>query len=776
MSGFKLLAIQPLKGCDKRFRKILKEGEIYQFYNDYTFDLDNNGDVKNITPPVTSLPPLYDQNKLKVNISAIVGKNGSGKSTLTELLYYSIYCLGTTLNEEAEKPSLILNPVNKKLENEKIWRERKLGRLEKRISETEIKLKSYQGSIKGNTEFVKLFPSFQADENEIFGLQQKLHDLEQRIPREKEEHEFIISHFKACVYYELGGVFFELRIDGSPKLTTCGAISGSKEELQRISEDLVLSSFIEGKESEPFRYSRAKDVLDLFFFTIAIDYSNYSLNSNHIGNWITGLFHKNDAYLAPVSINPMRTIGNIDFNKEHGFAMSRLLFNLIIQYRTNQNQVFLTEKQFVKKIRFTLNPSKFGLVELGFKSSELAGDNASKESFKGIWKTFFKSRELVDFLKQTFPFKEEIAKYIAKKWIQIRQTYINYSEKWDSDDLLDTLYNDDSHITFKLRQAIYFLQCGMEDDNYPSPWSQHSGLTENDLPFFDFSLKELNDWIPNDLKDTSEIMHYLPPSIFDVDIILEPLQEAENNESRFSDLSSGEQQLIHTIQSAIYHLNNIDSSHATKDERQTYRAVNIIYDEIELYFHPEYQRQFINRFLDSVGRIKLGNKEKGITSINLLFSTHSPFILSDIPSSNILRLGSDPKTKQAITVTSAEQTFGANIHQLLHNDFFLENGFMGQFSKHKINEVVDYLRNIKWSQNKKTIESELENDVDPETKQDLEVQLEIIRLEQSRIPSLNANLSGAHCKRIIDLVGEPILRQSLIDLYEEVITTQQEAL
>jgi len=37
MSGFKLLAIRPLVGCDRRFLKNLTEGEVYQFYNDYKF-------------------------------------------------------------------------------------------------------------------------------------------------------------------------------------------------------------------------------------------------------------------------------------------------------------------------------------------------------------------------------------------------------------------------------------------------------------------------------------------------------------------------------------------------------------------------------------------------------------------------------------------------------------------------------------------------------------------------------------------------------------------
>jgi hypothetical protein len=55
MSGFKLIAIRPLVGCDKRFLKNLTEGEIYQFYNDYKF-LNRQGKVVRIDDETTPFP------------------------------------------------------------------------------------------------------------------------------------------------------------------------------------------------------------------------------------------------------------------------------------------------------------------------------------------------------------------------------------------------------------------------------------------------------------------------------------------------------------------------------------------------------------------------------------------------------------------------------------------------------------------------------------------------------------------------------------------------
>jgi beta-glucosidase/6-phospho-beta-glucosidase/beta-galactosidase len=73
------------------------------------------------------------------------------------------------------------------------------------------------------------------------------------------------------------------------------------------------------------------------------------------------------------------------------------------------------------------------------------------------------------------------------------------------------------------------------------------------------------------------------------------------------------------------------------------------------------------------------NKIKGI---NMIFVTHSPFILSDIPNANIIKLNGG-KLYGEMT-----QTFGANVYDLLANDFFMKNGFIGEFARQKIEEVI----------------------------------------------------------------------------------------
>ena len=68
--------------------------------------------------------------------------------------------------------------------------------------------------------------------------------------------------------------------------------------------------------------------------------------------------------------------------------------------------------------------------------------------------------------------------------------------------------------------------------------------------------------------------------------------------------------------------------------------------------------------------------------INIMFVTHSPFILSDIPLSNVLFLKEGKPCMEM-----KENTFGSNIHGLLRNGFFMPSLPVGEFAHEKINEL-----------------------------------------------------------------------------------------
>jgi chaperonin cofactor prefoldin len=67
--------------------------------------------------------------------------------------------------------------------------------------------------------------------------------------------------------------------------------------------------------------------------------------------------------------------------------------------------------------------------------------------------------------------------------------------------------------------------------------------------------------------------------------------------------------------------------------------------------------------------------------------------LSDIPNHHIVFLKKD-KDKEVKILSNDEgikHTFAANIHEILYNSFFMQNGFIGAFATDKINRVFKYL-------------------------------------------------------------------------------------
>ena len=166
--------------------------------------------------------------------------------------------------------------------------------------------------------------------------------------------------------------------------------------------------------------------------------------------------------------------------------------------------------------------------------------------------------------------------------------------------------------------------------------------------------------------------------------------------------SSGEKQLLNTQSAIIYHLQNLSS--IFKDpKRMSYPQVNIILEEIELYFHPEYQRCFIYSLINL---LESSGISENIKDVNILIITHSPFILSDIPKSHVLFLkDGKPELKMQ------ENTFGSNIHSMLTNGFFLPSLPIGEFAHEKINCMFEKLNGARVDRTNRIERMQLYSDI-----------------------------------------------------------------
>jgi predicted ATP-binding protein involved in virulence len=114
-----------------------------------------------------------------------------------------------------------------------------------------------------------------------------------------------------------------------------------------------------------------------------------------------------------------------------------------------------------------------------------------------------------------------------------------------------------------------------------------------------------------------------------------------------------------------------------------FETIILILDEPEVHLHPEWSRKLVYNIIDFL------RQEFADIKFQIILSTHSPFVLSDIPKDNIIFLEKDNDGKSVIKQHELN-TFGANIHTLLKDSFFMEST-IGEFAKYKINEVINFL-------------------------------------------------------------------------------------
>ena len=159
-----------------------------------------------------------------------------------------------------------------------------------------------------------------------------------------------------------------------------------------------------------------------------------------------------------------------------------------------------------------------------------------------------------------------------------------------------------------------------------------------------------------------------------------------NNETNifYNDLSEGEKEIFKISIDFLHHLDfkSIDSI--------------FIFDEIDNSLHPIWKKEIFKILMNLFNQFK--KKHNNNKNIHLILTTHSPFLLSDLPKENIIFL-KDGENDKGI---NHKQTFGANIHTLLSDSFFMEDGLMGEFAKGKINEIKEFYEKVVKENKKET--------------------------------------------------------------------------
>lgn len=411
--------------------------------------------------------------------------------------------------------------------------------------------------------------------------------------------------------------------------------------------------------------------------------------------WLNSLFHKNDGYMVPIVLNPFRHEGIIDMKREHHLSIYRLSscfiharntkHDFITKYKLHQilyryNEIYVKDKiqkdktipdEFIWEYEFDANGSRYVdriLILYGFTAGQLN----------------FESNGINRILK-------DAALYLVHKTLDVASKYPIFNDKnikkcsmfdevQENDnkvlkDIISILRKDKSHITVKIRQVLHFLEASISGQFNNFNWSN-------------FTFDEYVKLVGGKAESTkmSEIQEFLPPSFFIANILLDHFKnnkEKDNiNPISVNRLSAGERQYLYTFSTYIYHVLNLLSIQSSSSVK--YRRFNLILDEVEICFHPEYQRRFVFEFVEFIKRLYLNT----YACFNIIIVTHSPFVLSDIPSENILWL---KEGKQDNGDVNKRNPFAANVNDILRNSFFLEKGFIGEFTKRKILSLVKFI-------------------------------------------------------------------------------------
>lgn len=487
---------------------------------------------------------------------------------------------------------------------------------------------------------------------------------------------------------------------------------------------------------------KRKEIAKCFFYTLVTNYSVQAYNcmdyedeqAHHFeaddkigydskGNWMSSMFHKNDGYMEPIVLNPFRNNGTIDIDKETALTRNRIVA-MLISFRKKKKQFI--EGYHLHDIEYQLDWYRL----IGKFNSDVRGIDLA-DFQKSCLDAYRQANSFIRVILDAYSYQISLKRgdcylaaciYLVYKTLSIVGTYPSYAEyedlgntslifkkSMDDEDirrirtLVQDIKKDKSHITTKLRQTIHFLDAFNQGRSIQS----------------DFSFSDYESFvIPQKARENSleSLMELMPPPIFKYEILLKKTDDGKNAIIPFYKLSSGERQFLFMVSTILYHIINIKS---VPTSRIHYRCMNIVLDEVEICFHPEYQRTFLQKLINMITRLNLNS----YCAFNIMVTTHSPFLLSDIPHTNVLYLKNGEKCDN----NAMKNPFAANVNDILLQSFFLKNGFMGEFVKGRIISLISFLTTDKkkgdWNMDK--------------------------------------------ADKFIALVGEPLLKERLESLYEE---------
>jgi len=519
------------------------------------------------------------------------------------------------------------------------------------------------------------------------------------------------------------GVYGELYYEAEGKIC----------RLKCVNKRVLFSDGGQNKDIRTIGEGGKRRLLKHLSFMVLINYGVYSLNPNDYdaedeesdvnGDWLQQLFSIEQNYIYPIAITPERRNGNIDINEHQRTEKEKLV--ALMMYAQVKGNRFMGEYSPVK-ITYTFNKSlttvlsnrlgKMADVEhlgvdylMGVKSALLMGWTEHLDC-TDLW-----AKEPDADEKEAKEVFDAILEYIACQTVVLCSYYVKFRNVFDflakvrenqighgvllSDvdhmpeimecGLFDVISQDDTTMTYGIRRCLKTIEETKRRGLKRMPFLQKEGR----LPIASFA----------NAYSLENVLFLLPPPVYNLDIVLkkdvidgELVEEVPRDRTRaprmtFSKLSSGEKQQLLSMASTLFHVKSMEESIA-KTKGFGYKDICLVFDEAELYFHPDFQRGFIYKMLKYLSWLGL-NRSGWVENIQIIIATHSPFILSDIPRENILFLKDGRNYLDGLgrldrSVFERKNTFGANYYDMLHNGFFLEDNAIGLYASEVIKRII----------------------------------------------------------------------------------------
>ena len=580
----------------------------------------------------------------------------------------------------------------------------------------------------------------------------------------------------------------------------------------------IIKSHVVPKLGEPIRSAYAysttyfeslKYLLPRFFYTVVLNQSAYAYNTNDFasecndekyeikvrnGNnkneideiiqystedkcWLSGLFHKNDGYQIPIVLIPYRVDGNYDINVENKLAYERLISIMVME---DDNGRIINGHLRVTSFNLKRKPCNYDLDYIHQRLGYRQFGSDDYEKMKSILLNTWNSLVGFDILanSKSYLYRNQAINYLVYKTLKIACTYDEYrkfryrhivqEEPFDEESfqkLVQMTIANNSHVANKLYRTIAYLIWDIYEiygETKDKPLKiRIADINKRWRNAFNERRIELTSNIGSSLITEASI----PPPFFDTAIGLVELNTGVY--VPFEYLSSGEKQQAYSISALVYHLKNLDSvsDDNSSSERVAYPYIQLVLEEVELYYHPELQRQLIKNILDGIKQANLRN----IKWISICIVTHSPFVLSDIPSNNVLAL------RKAGGDVSKIPCFASNIHEMLKLSFFLKHGTAGDLATWTTTRIAKCLRIYRWI-----------NEIEPApafftSLQDIPEEYAFIKTYKTLNSPLQFSKEGfqyVYSPEVllsqINLIGEPVIRRVLLDEYKRTFPENKE--